>query len=427
MNLTGVLDTFKGFFSRAFWFGNFLPVAIAAAVHGGLAAMIFGWDAGEFLRDAIGDKASTSIAFLAALIALAYMIAPLAPLFGGWLDGSLLWGSLRDRLRAERAQDWQRQDADYQAALTAKAEADRRTGAVTAALQEARAAGARVAQAGETLAAKEAAAKKAKVELTALFQATQSNWDRATQAVPPIDGPRLENVAGLVAEALSAPVPDPKLPVAKRLNDEVEGLQRRIIELLRDERREADYRLSALIAAQGARELRNLPATRLAEVRERYRAYIKDTYNIEFAYLWPRVRMLLGDSSEVEKGLTQQVADSASQVDFAVLLLALTVSVPAIWLPSIAFYGKSWIALLMVGGLSPLIGMILFEMIVQAEIAFGVAVETAVDRYRLAVLKALSMPRPATLSAERQLWDKIGKMAVPDARIELVYAAEAKP
>jgi hypothetical protein len=55
MSLTAILDTFKGFFSRTFWFGAFLPVAIAAGLHLAIASVVFQEAVKPLLGSLTGD------------------------------------------------------------------------------------------------------------------------------------------------------------------------------------------------------------------------------------------------------------------------------------------------------------------------------------------------------------------------------------
>ncbi len=45
MGLTDILTTFKSFFSRSFWFGSFLPVAIFTGIH-----LVIAWWVGTGLE-----------------------------------------------------------------------------------------------------------------------------------------------------------------------------------------------------------------------------------------------------------------------------------------------------------------------------------------------------------------------------------------
>ena len=99
-----VLALFQGFFSRAFWFGNFLPVVIAAAPHFLVASVQFP-DRVPFEKwmtaSTVENVAYLSVSFVS-LVVLAYAIAPLIPLFRGVFDGRLLWEWLANQLRRQR-------------------------------------------------------------------------------------------------------------------------------------------------------------------------------------------------------------------------------------------------------------------------------------------------------------------------------------
>ena len=99
MGLTDILTTFKSFFSRSFWFGSFLPVAIFTGIH-----LVIAWWVGTGLElstiiSADTGKLITVPLALFALIVLAYAATPLIPLVQGLLDGSLLPQSVHGWLR----------------------------------------------------------------------------------------------------------------------------------------------------------------------------------------------------------------------------------------------------------------------------------------------------------------------------------------
>jgi hypothetical protein len=83
MGLTDILTTFKSFFSRSFWFGSFLPVAIFTGIH-----LVIAWWVGTGLElstiiSADTGKLITVPLALFALIVLAYAATPLIPLVQG--------------------------------------------------------------------------------------------------------------------------------------------------------------------------------------------------------------------------------------------------------------------------------------------------------------------------------------------------------
>lgn len=96
---TSLIGTFQGFFSRAFWFGNFLPVAIFTAIHLAIASwqypatvQVWYW--------ITGPNTVTSVFPLvtATLVILAYVLAPFVPMMRSVLDASRLPPQWRDAL-----------------------------------------------------------------------------------------------------------------------------------------------------------------------------------------------------------------------------------------------------------------------------------------------------------------------------------------
>ena len=96
-----VIDVFKGFFSRSFWFGNFLPVAIFAFLH----LIIAWWVLPNIPLAEWANADPKSLTYfpiaLAVLVVIAYALIPIIPLVRGLLDGSLLPEAVQDMLRRE--------------------------------------------------------------------------------------------------------------------------------------------------------------------------------------------------------------------------------------------------------------------------------------------------------------------------------------
>jgi hypothetical protein len=118
--------------------------------------------------------------------------------------------------------------------------------------------------------------------------------------------------------------------------------QRRIFALRREALVEARHKLTAVARRMPNLDVQDWQATRLGDARYRRDRYVRDTYGVSFAYLWPKVRMAVGDGDQDEsKGLPRSVADAAATVDFAALLLVLGLTVPAAWLPVVLLYTDS--------------------------------------------------------------------------------------
>src|SRR3954447_10077139 len=95
------IAAFQGFFSRGFWFGAFLPVAMFAAVN-----LFLAWLAGfDWAAQAIGQVVAKdwvwAVPLAAALIVLAYALAPLVEVCRAVLDGRRLPTLVFEWLRGE--------------------------------------------------------------------------------------------------------------------------------------------------------------------------------------------------------------------------------------------------------------------------------------------------------------------------------------
>src|SRR5215211_8078207 len=101
--LSQYINVFQGFFSRAFWFGAFLPVALFAFVHLAIAWLAFG-DAVPLVAWLKEEQSKLALfpAIFVALVVLGYVLSPMVSLFRDLLDGSALPASWHDALRNGR-------------------------------------------------------------------------------------------------------------------------------------------------------------------------------------------------------------------------------------------------------------------------------------------------------------------------------------
>ncbi len=83
--LSNVIEVFKGFFSRSFWFANFLPVAMFAFLHPVIAWWVIpGIPLAEWARSEPSSLTYFPVAF-AVLVVAAYALTPIVPLLRGLL------------------------------------------------------------------------------------------------------------------------------------------------------------------------------------------------------------------------------------------------------------------------------------------------------------------------------------------------------
>lgn len=408
-----VLTKFQGFFSRSFWFGSFLPVAITAAFHLAVIEIVFPdlVPLSSWLKAGLGDKATELTLFIAALVVLAYVLTPFTPLFRGILDGRLLPDWLHDSLRASRYLSWREAKQKMSAAADDRGFFLRmyrvRVKEIWASQRAPTGNGGPNAHVIERA---KAAINQAKTAIDTALNSARSTGlpDRsATEAA----------VSALIDAQGSC---GPGTPEEKR--KELAQAQSLLIELLSEAESEAEYRLSRMTPT--FRRVDLVP-TRVGEARRLVERYSKDTYGVEFDFVWPRIQMLLPNDDD---GFTQRLQDAQAQLNFSVLTLALAVTVPLVWLPMLLIKSTSptsaWM-FLAVGLLSPLILLFLYELVVQSQSVFGEVVRAAIDKYRLQVLTEIAhQPLPATLSAERALWMGLRMASEPGNEFDLAIVHE---
>jgi hypothetical protein len=392
-----VLDTlisaFKGFFSRGFWLGNFLPVGMFAALHLVIAAVQFPTAVPLVTWIASDQGAAVKIApiAIAGLVVLAYSLAPLVPMFRGIFDGTLLPPKLHEMLRRERLDDARRGRDQLENATDIADRWEDLADRLNTRVKVARAAGAQSPH-PTTAAAVEHVATRVR-EFQAAFR------DGGLPGVALTEQVTVALETALRARNYTLPfdtVPGGEL--ARRMT----RLQGQFAAGLRDVVRETRYLSDSLFERFADTALDHFRASRIGDERERSESYSKRVYRADFEFLWPRLRISIAKDDP----LTDQLADAGALIDFAVLSLALSVTVPLAWLPVLAFTAEQPWLFFVVGFASPVAIAFVNQLLLRSQISFGTVVETAVDKYRLDVLtKMLHQPLPATRADERELWN----------------------
>jgi hypothetical protein len=272
-----------------------------------------------------------------------------------------------------------------------------------------------------------AAIEMAETLLKEIEDDADAKWGQSLDPSPAIDlGKLLEARAALVAAPFAeVDALNSVEPVPEWTNRATLALQK-ILALHGDAESEARHRLNAVARRMPTLDPRDWQATRLGDARYARDSYVRDTYGASFDYLWPKVRMAVGDGeADDAKAVARSVADAASLVDFAALLLVLALTIPAVWLPVIIVNDKPVFAFLAIGVGAPIALAMFYELLIRAEMAFGIVVQNIVDRYHLAIFPMLSLPVPATLSAERDLWSRVEQASWSSAGVDLVYKLPA--
>jgi hypothetical protein len=414
--LNNIISTFQGFFSRAFWFGSFLPVALVAAVHGLFAWLRYPeWFPLKQWLTASFDSLTLFPAVFAALVVLAYALTPLIPLFRGVLDGSLLPEWIYDWLRRERVVFVRAVRANVRAALETSAAYDRLLKRTVEELRAARAAGLHAGGPPQRnlVEAAESSIKPLRKQIEA-------------GATPPIEDAR--RVVDTLAAALrDRPLPAPPPPPDPALARRLDACHDLLIRLLNYARAEANHRFKALTVRHSTVLAIETPqATGMADARWLTERYSFNAYKVDFDYLWPRLQLVLPPSSgeaasKPEGAFIDRMGWTRSQVDFAVLSLALVLTVPAVWLSLLYVTASSPWPFVALGIASPFVAFFFYRLAVESEMAFGEVVKAAIDRYRLELLKTLHQPPPATLLDERQIWQTLRRAEESRDVHDLIY------
>jgi hypothetical protein len=146
---------------------------------------------------------------------------------------------------------------------------------------------------------------------------------------------------------------------------------------------------------------RRLMPTRLGNVLRAAEEYGKITYNLDAAIVWPRlVQQLPAEfQTRVEQSATPLVT----------MLFTATLSLLFAFIGGIALFFLSdqwWLFLsIVLGGL--LLSAWCYESAIQRSVEYGTLLRTAFDLYRHELLKALSVPLPASHVEEWPLWGQL--------------------
>lgn len=402
-----VLTTLKGLFSRSFWFGKFLPVAIVAALHLAIAEASFPGltPVADWIASNFADTAQGLSLFVVALVIVAYALAPFTPLVRDFLDGSLMPGFLHDWLRRDREPGWRTATEKLRSARDDRGRFAQMKAADIQRIWDA-------ARKGNELKAVQDIGS-----IDAAISAVQA-WQNDFRLGQLPDAGTTDAAVEKLCDALSRNAsnlqeadadfePSSKLAQAKGS----------LIELID----EADHEALYVFTQTAAKYYRlDLYPTRIGDARWAAERYSQDTYGVDFDFVWSRIQLLLDKNDDTE--FLTRLDDSRSQVDYAAMSLVLAVTVPLIWLPVLLFNATTPWLFLTIGLLSPAIVFFLYESVVQSQMVFGEIVRVAIDKYRLDVLtKIMRQPLPATLAAERQLWQGLKSASEPGNRADLSY------
>jgi hypothetical protein len=405
MGLTDILSTFKGFFTRTFWFGSFLPIAIFAGIHLLVASWLgTGIDLASLISADSNKLIGVPLAMFA-LVVVAYAATPLIPLVHGLLDATLLPQWLHDWLRREhlvearaarRLVDGATAQFDQMGELNAR---------LSASLQVAR-------NTGNEHGALPAAGVLGRVgkKIDAMCRRFDRGWppaaEKLTEAAHELDPILRANRTRLPANATDA-----QRAAAAQLS----SAQTKLMELLKDAESNAAHELQGLLARNSRIAYDNPQATRMADIRLLSEQYCSKAYGVDFDYIWSRLQFVVPaqSGSGNTDSLSDRLATARAQVDFSILSIALSLTVPLVWLPYLAWAGESPVKYLVIAAAAPLLVCLFYFVALESRTAFGDVAMAAADMHRFALLSGLHLAMPASLADEREVWGDL-------QRIELI-------
>jgi hypothetical protein len=405
MGLIDIFTTFKGFFSRTFWFGSFLPVAIFAGIHLLVASWLgTGIDLASLISADSNKLIGVPLAVFA-LVVVAYAATPLIPLVNGLLDATLLPQWMHDWLRrghlvearaarrlVDAAADRFNQFGELNARLSGSLQAARNTGNDAGAFP----------------------AEGVVLQVGKKIDAMCCRFDRGR---PPAAEKLIEAADELnpILEAnktrLDANATDAQRAAAAQLS----SAQTKLMELLKDAESNAEHDLQVLLSRNSRIDYDNPQATRMADIRLLSEQYCSKAYGVDFDYIWSRLQFVVPaqSGSENTDSLSDRLAAARSQVDFSILSLALSLTVPLVWLPYLAWTSENPVKYLIIAAGAPLLVCLFYFVALESRTAFGNVAMAAADMYRFALLSGLHLAMPASLMDEREAWGDL-------QRIELV-------
>jgi hypothetical protein len=392
VGISGAVEVFKGFFSRGFWFGSFLPVLIIAGIHVVLAAWAGLIDVS--LADLVKAELDKLIAIplvTFVLVILAYAATPIIPLVRGFLDGSLLPQRVHDRLWRDHMIAARKTRSEVDDATQCLSDAGDLNARETALLQQARAEG-------------------NKNGADPVQQTAQDALDKIIPLVDAADKGEMPSSAelGKQCKALSDTLKLWKTDLDENHRHHgaavlLTSAQAKLTALLKDAETHAEHHMDAVLSRSSRIAYDNPQATRMADIRLLIEKYSQDTYGVDFDFLWPRLQALLPGQSEKDTGtMSDKLGMASAQIDFSVLSLGLSLTV-FLWLPYFVWTGDP-VKFFAIAAIAPLLTVFLYFVTLESQIAFGAVMRAAIDTYRLKLLDELCQPRPATLADERELW-----------------------
>ena len=152
--------------------------------------------------------------------------------------------------------------------------------------------------------------------------------------------------------------------------------------------------------------LPGLAATRLGNALASQEHYVYTRYRIEPEVFWPRLINVLPEA------VMERIKQPTILLDFAVTAASLAGLYALLWLFGGPWLGFGFRACLVATAIALVVTLGFYGLALVAARQLGQLVRAAFDQNRLALMRSLGVPRPATLREERERWQQLSQLVV---------------
>lgn len=160
--------------------------------------------------------------------------------------------------------------------------------------------------------------------------------------------------------------------------------------------------------------------TAMGNVARSIRSYAYSRYRMNIDVLWTRIQKVMQDEAYYSV-----LQDAKTQVDFLVSVIWLTIVSIGFWLTYLLWVGHGALLFLAIGIGGWIALVVLNELARQNYRAFADLVRSAIDLYRIPLLKDLRVSLPVDPLHERKIWPEIQKQLGYGEAVGLPYDHEA--
>lgn len=160
--------------------------------------------------------------------------------------------------------------------------------------------------------------------------------------------------------------------------------------------------------------------TIIGNARHLSEIYSKNVYNVDFGFLWRRIRTVIPETDYVAR----QLDAARAQLDFAVLSLIGITATTVAWAVILLANLRLW-PLLLLSAFGTAMTWLFHLLVVESQKGLGEVAQAAVDRFRFELLKSLHIDLPKTLDDERKIWSTLAAIAdgrAPNANMDWTHS-----